>query len=163
MDPQACLSQLARLLSEETALLGTLAQQLQREHELLNANDVDALDQAAQARQTSVAGLLRLDDERRNLCRVLGRSADQAGLAALLKWCDPAGSLASAHARCAEQAQQCREQNDRNGILVNARLNRVSGMLNLLGGSAGVRTYEPKGTPRGAGTLPAGRMLSTTA
>ena len=98
MEPKACLTQLARLLADETSLLGTLAQQLQREHELLVANDVEALELAADARQNSVLALSRLDQERRSLCRLLGHSADHLGLAALLKWCDPAGSLAAAHA-----------------------------------------------------------------
>ncbi len=89
MEPQVCLTQLANMLADETRLLGKLALQLQREHELLVANDVEGLEQAAEARQASVAGLSRVDQERRNLCRVLGYGTDHLGLGALLKWCDP--------------------------------------------------------------------------
>jgi len=164
MEPQACLTQLARLLADETSLLGTLAQQLQREHELLVANDVEGLDQAADARQKSVVALSRLDQERRSLCRLLGYSADHLGLAALFKWCDRAGSLAAAHAAASMEAQRCREQNDRNGALVNARLNRLSGMLDMLNGSpAANRTYASRGTNRNAASVAAGRMVSTSA
>jgi flagellar biosynthesis/type III secretory pathway chaperone len=164
MEPQACLTQLSRLLVDETSLLGALAQQLQREHELLVANDVEGLDQAADARQKSVVALSRLDQERRSLCRLLGYSADHLGLAALFKWCDPTGSLATAHAAASNQAQRCREQNDRNGALVNARLNRLSGMLDMLNGnSAGNRTYESRGANRSPAGITAGRMVSTSA
>jgi flagellar biosynthesis protein FlgN len=163
MDPQACLTQLARLLSDETTLLTALAQQLQREHELLVANDVESLEQAADARQKSVVALSKVDQDRRSLCRLLGYSADHLGLAALFKWCDPAGSLANAHAAASIQAQRCRDQNDRNGALVNARLNRLSGMLDMINGSpAGKRVYEARGASRSTGLAP-GRMLSTSA
>lgn len=163
MEPIKCRELLGRLLADETRLLATLEQQLGREHELLKSNDVDGLDLAARERQTCVAGLMRIDDERRNLCRLLGRSPDQAGLAALLEWCDPQGSLAAAHAECALHAQRCREQNDRNGALVAARLSRVSGMLNMLAANGSGSTYEPR-TPARTGAPPsAGRMVSISA
>jgi flagellar biosynthesis protein FlgN len=166
MEPQACRNQLARLLSDETRLLGTLEQQLRREHELLGANDVDALEQVGSARQESVAALLRVDDQRRDLCRLLGRNPDHTGLAALLKWCDPEGSLSAAYSQCAELAQSCRTQNDRNGILVNARLNRVTGMLGMLGAGTNVaesRTYAAQHAPRAAAVASHGRLLSISA
>ncbi|MEO6078249.1 MAG: flagellar protein FlgN [Steroidobacteraceae bacterium] len=164
MDPQACHSQLARMLADETTLLGLLEQQLQREHALLVANDVEGLEQAADARQGSIVTLSRLDQDRRGLCRLLGQSADQIGLAALLKWCDPSGTLTVAHAAASRQAQLCREQNDRNGALVNARLNRLNGMLDMLNGShASSRTYGSGGAKRSPTTPPAGRMVSVSA
>ncbi|MEO6369385.1 MAG: flagellar protein FlgN [Steroidobacteraceae bacterium] len=164
MDPHACRAQLARMLSDESNLLTVLAQQLQREHELLVANDVESLEQAADARQNSINTLARLDEERRSLCRMLGHSADQLGLATLLKWCDPATSLTGVHAAVSQQAQTCREQNDRNGALVNARLNRLSGMLDILNGNSGAaRTYEAKGAHRTAAAPKAGRMVSISA
>ncbi|MEO8315352.1 MAG: flagellar protein FlgN [Pseudomonadota bacterium] len=161
MEPKVCLTQLANMLADETRLLGQLAQQLQHEHELLVANDVEALEQAADARQASVAGLSRLDQERRSLCRMLGHGTDNAGLSALLKWCDPTGSLAAPHAAASQEALLCREQNDRNGALVNARLNRLNSMVDRMSGSS-LRTYDAKG-PRGPATAPPGRMLSISA
>lgn len=162
MEPQACLKQLADLLTEESSLIATLQQQLEREHQLLVDNDVDGLEAAADARQSSVVALARLDQDRRDLCRLLGRSPDQAGLASLVKWCDPAGSLADAHATAARLAQSCRDQNDRNGALVNARLARLGGMLDRLQG-AGPRTYDSPGPGRASRTTSTGRMLSISA
>jgi flagellar biosynthesis/type III secretory pathway chaperone len=163
MDPKACLAQLANMLAEESRLLGLLAMQLQGEHALLVANDVDGLEQAASARQSSVAALARLDQDRHSLCRALGHGADQTGMAAMLKWCDPAGSLAAAHAGASHQAQLCRDQNDRNGALVNARLNRLNSMLGKLSGNAAPGTYASRGVSRGPAAVPAARILSITA
>jgi len=164
MQPQACREQFARHLSDETALLIDLEQQLQREHEFLAANDIEGLEQASGMRQQTVARLLRLDEERRGLCRVRNLPSDAAGLGELLAWCDPAGSLAAAQALCATHAQRCREQNERNGALVTARLNRVSSMLGMMEGSNPGSTYQPRSSAtRAAAYQPAGRMVSTSA
>jgi flagellar biosynthesis/type III secretory pathway chaperone len=164
MEPEACRAQLARLLADESSLLGVLAQQLQREHELLTLNDIEGLEQAGNARQASVAALLEIDDDRRALCLLLGRSADLAGLGALLQWCDPAGSLAQVYQQCAEQAQKCRDLNDRNGALVNARMQRVSGVLDMLAGDArGPRTYGDRAAGQNARPMAPGRLVSTSA
>jgi flagellar biosynthesis/type III secretory pathway chaperone len=94
---------------------------------------------------------------------MLGHGDDAAGVNGLLAWCDPAGSLAQMYTLCAEAAARCRDQNDRNGALVMARLNRVNsmlGMLNISGNDA--RTYgNPK--PHAQGRDRAGRLVAVTA
>lgn len=163
MDAPTCRSQLERLLRDETQLLQTLEQQLEAEYGLLKANDINGLESAGAARQETVARLLRLDDERRSLCRMLGHGEGNAAMAGLLRWCDSAGSLSGDYERCAAQAQRCREQNDRNGALVAARLNRVSGMLRQLNPAATEsRTYAP-GHAASPTRLGAGRMLAVRA
>jgi flagellar biosynthesis protein FlgN len=163
MNLSAAREHLARLISDETALLAALEAQLKTEHGLLTANDVDGLDDASSRRQASVAQLLRLDDERRGLCRSLKYTEDMAGVSALLKCCDPQGTLSEAYSRCATQAQHCRDQNDRNGALVSARLNRVSNMLGMLNaGSSSTPVYNAHAT-RQSGTASAGRLLTTQA
>jgi flagellar biosynthesis protein FlgN len=163
MDAGACRSQLERLLRDETTLLQVLEQQLDAEHALLKANDIEGLEQAGGARQDTVTRLLRLEDERRQLCRLLGKSADPAGVSALLKWCDPQGMLSGAYGNCAAQALRCRGQNDRNGALVAARLQRISGMLDALtpaNPAAGL--YGPRGAAN-TGKASTGRVLTTSA
>ena len=161
MDALACRSRFARLLAEESTLLAQLVQQLQGEHELLKANDLNALEQSGSDRQQTLANLLRLEDERGLLCRQLGRSADRNGVAALFAWCDPQGTLAAAQSECAELAARCRAQNERNGALVTARLTRVNGMLDMLSDAPAARTYQPRFAR--AAVAPAGRMLSISA
>jgi len=137
VDPVVCRDHLDKLIAEESGALDQLVQLLDREHELLVANDVDGLDRAGQARQTCIAVLMRVEDERRSLCRALNVPADATGLDRLLAWCDPSLSLRRRWAECADRAARCRTLNDRNGALVTARLNRVQGMLEVVTGRAG--------------------------
>jgi flagellar biosynthesis protein FlgN len=163
MQPQTCRAQFARLISEEAALLVVLEQQLRQEQQLLAGNDVDGLEAAGNARQQSIVSLMRIDDERRSLCRMLGYSPDATGMGQLLAWCDPQGSLASAQSDCAHWSRRCREQNERNGALVTARLNHIRGMLGMISGNDPASTYPMRNDAHAATPRPAGRMISTRA
>src|SRR5262245_30903310 len=97
-------------------------------------------------RQSCIGELLRIEDERRSLCRMLGHTADVTGLERLIAWCDPSGSLKSRWQACAERGARCRDLNDRNGALVMARMRRVESLLGGLTGTAPEpRTYSPSG------------------
>jgi flagellar biosynthesis/type III secretory pathway chaperone len=161
VDSGACRESLATLLSQEVSTLDELASLLEREHALLVANDVETLEKAMEERQVTLGLLLRIEDERRSLCRTHGRSTDLAGLEALLAWCDPRGMLKAQWAECAQGATRCRELNDKNGALVHARMKRVETLLGALTGQpAAAPTYGPKG----AYTMPrSGRVLATEA
>ena len=140
MDPGVCREHLQKLLVEESNALTQLEKLLDHEHELLVANDVDGLDRAGEARQVCVGELLRVEDERRSLCRMMNVPADVQGLERLLRWCDPSNTMQRRLAECAERATRCREINERNGALVTARLKKVEGMLDVLTG----RASQPK-------------------
>jgi flagellar biosynthesis/type III secretory pathway chaperone len=164
MDAVACRSQLERLLRDETSLLHVLEQQLETEHALLKANDIEGLEQAGSARQDTVMRLVRLEDERRQLCRMLGQDPGPEGVSAVLRWCDPQGGLAGAYQECSAQAQRCRESNERNGALVAARLQKVSSMLGALTpANASSGLYGPRGASDTAGRGNAGRVLTVRA
>jgi len=163
MDPQACRERFARHLTAEVELLSRLEQQLQHEHELLVANDVESLEKVSSTRQQTVANLLRVHEERGALCRARRLAADPAGFAKLLEWCDPQGTLADAQTHCATQAERCREQNERNGALVMARLNRIGSMLGMLTADSGSATYHPRTAVRSRTFESAGTMLTTRA
>ena len=104
MDPTACREALAALIAHEISSLDTLAALLEREHGLLVANDVAALE-AAMAEQICVGTLARVEDERRSLCRMHGhpapaRSGAPAGLVRSVSYSQ--GSLGQMRlARCA--------------------------------------------------------------
>jgi len=156
VDPAHCRDSLDHLLSDEITSLGQLQRLLAREHELLLKNDIEGLEQAGAARQQCVATLVQIEAERRSLCRALGRPEDAKGLESLLSWCDAGGALKRRWSECAQLAAACRGQNDRNGMLVNARLKRIETMLGALGGSREPRLYSSQGaTPlrRSGGTL----------
>ena len=132
MDPSTCREQMALLITEQTEHVSRLAELLEREHALLVHNDVAALDPAMRERQRYVARILHIEEEWRGLCRGLGYAADPDGLASMLRWCDPGGSLTAAWSECAAAAARCRQNNDRNGILVSARLQQIQARLGTL-------------------------------
>ena len=137
MDPVVCRDTLDKLITEESGTLDQLHQLLEREHEFLVANDVDALERAGNARQSCISTLMRIDDDRKALCRALNVPPDQHGLDRVLAWCDPAKQLRRRWKELGERADRCRAANDRNGALVTARMGRVQGMLDIVTGRAG--------------------------
>ncbi len=162
MDPALTRDQFSRLLEEEARTLADLEALLGREHEILVRNEgAEVLEEACAARQLRMGELLRIQDERRGLLRMLGQSADNAGIDAVLRVCDAAGSLRSRWQQCAAAAGRCREINDRNGALVQARMKRVEGMLEVLTGQQrGPRVYGPQGQ---FASGPASRLLAAEA
>jgi len=159
LEANTCREALASLIHQEVSALDELAGLLDREHGLLVANDVATLETVMQERQDVVGRLLRTEEERRSLCRMHGRGVDAAGIDDLMAWCDSQGSLRAKWADCAKGATRCRELNDRNGALVNARMKRVETLLGVLtGGSQETPTYGPKGA---YSTSRPGRVLAT--
>jgi flagella synthesis protein FlgN len=161
MDQAKCRETMARLLSEECMGLDELSTLLDREHRYLEANDVVSLEGATRERQRCVSRIFRIDEERRTLCRDMGRSLDLTGLQDLIRWCDPKGTLATGWAECSAAAARCRRLNDRNGALVGARLKHVEARLGTLIDSRRESvTYGPRGAYSHAA---AGRVLATEA
>ena len=162
MDAALTRDTLGRLLAEENAALGEFATLLDKEHVALRDRDIDALEHLADARQASVVKLLKIEEERRSLCSMLGYETDLAGLAKLIAWCDPARTLVKRYEECATRARDCRDLNNRNGVLVGAQIKRVEGLLGAMtGASAEPRSYGPRGqsNPYAA----AGKVLSAEA
>jgi flagellar biosynthesis/type III secretory pathway chaperone len=134
------------------AQLAALESLLTQEYALLQTRDAEGLENAGSARQKCIGHILRIEDERRALCRAEGRNDDPAGLHSLLAWCDPTGLLMPAMQEYRERTQRCREQNDRNGSLLNDRLQRVSRMLNAFDrGAQEGRIYGPGSDNSGLG------------
>jgi flagellar biosynthesis/type III secretory pathway chaperone len=162
LEVNACREALASILATEVAQLAELASLLEREHEVLVANDIEALEALMAQRGMATSRLLDAEEERRNLCRMHGRGVDGAGVMQLMVWCDPRGTLKARWEECAQGATRCRELNDRNGALVMARMKRVETLLTTLTGQAQeAPTYGPKGAY--APARPGGRMLATEA
>jgi flagellar biosynthesis protein FlgN len=159
MDPKSCRNALEKLVSEELSALTQLEELLEHEHALLLRNDLEEFESAGEARQACVTTLLRIDDERRNLCRLLNVSTDMHGLQHLLTWCDPERTLQAPWANCAERAVRCRNGNERNGALVSARLKRVEGLLETVTG----RAQQPKIYARQGGYEATGRSTNVLA
>ncbi len=162
MDRNQCRELLARLMSEEAATLQELETLLSREHQILQQNQhAEALEDACAARQICMGTLLRIQEERRGLLRALGLRNEPQGIGALLDYCDADTALRSRWAAVAGAAQRCRDLNDRNGALVQSRIRRVEGMLEILTGSPrSPRVYGPQGQ---YGDSRAGRLVAAEA
>jgi flagellar biosynthesis/type III secretory pathway chaperone len=146
VDADVCREHLGTLLTEEIEALRELEDLLKREHEVLGAKNVAAIERTALVRQQMMGDLARTEEHRRSLCTLHGYTPDWVGLESLMGWCDPEGSLLSRLRECARRATQCRDLNDKNGILVAARLKHVEGLLTALtGGTNQPVTYGPKG------------------
>lgn len=147
MDLPQCADLLRRLVDEESNTLAELAALLEREHELLVQNrSAEALEDACEARQICMGTLLRIQDERRGMLRLLGLPDTASSLEELLERVDADGALRRRWTTLLDQARLCRELNDRNGALVTARMRRVEGMLNVLTGQRAAPTlYGPQG------------------
>ena len=146
MDKAVCREHLWALLGDEAALLEELEELLTREAHVLETSDIRALEGTTRARQERMGALARLEEQRGSLCGLHGFAADRTGLEALMGWCDPQGALIVRLRDCATRAMRCRDLNDRNGVLVSARLQRVQSMLGALTDRpARLDTYGPKG------------------
>jgi flagellar biosynthesis/type III secretory pathway chaperone len=130
-DPTQCREQLATLMTGVNAQLAALEGLLTHEYALLQTRDAEGLEKAGAARQECLGHILRIEDERRALCRATGHGDEPSGLPGLLAWCDPTGLLVPAMQEYRERTQRCRDLNDRNGFLVNGRLQQEA------------RTYGP--------------------
>src|SRR3954453_22312262 len=124
---EVCREHLGCLLTEEVDALRELEEVLIREHDVLGARNVAAIERTALVRQQMMGDLARTEEQRRCLCTLHGYTPDWLGLESLMQWCDPEGTLLSRLRECARRATQCRDLNDRNGIFVAARLKHVEG------------------------------------
>src|SRR3982751_4194278 len=125
-DPTLCREQLATLMATQNAHLAALEGLLTQEDNLLQTRDAEGLEKAGSARQQCIGHILRIEDERGAVCRDTGHSDDASGLQSLLAWCDPTGLLRPAMQEYRDRTRRCREYNDRNGLLVNGRLQQDS-------------------------------------
>ncbi|MCS6946521.1 MAG: flagellar protein FlgN, partial [Steroidobacteraceae bacterium] len=125
-DAARCREELQQLLASEQRLLGAIEQLLESEYAAVAANDIESLEARSAQRSQYLSELLRVQEARHRLLQMQGLPAGLEGLRQLTRVCDPAGDLQSRFAECAKRANHCRELNERNRLLVAARLRRVT-------------------------------------
>lgn len=137
---------LSRLLQTQTSRLGELLHLLTHEQELLLAGQADgkALEQAAHAKQSLLDALDAAEKGRLSIQGRLGYSTDPEG-----------ARQAAEDADCLEEwqtmlelARQTARQNQRNGYLINARVQHNRQMLHHLQSIVEARPYTAKGQHR---------------
>ena len=121
---------------------------LDQEQEFIVSDNIDELEKTGFQRDVYISKLSKIDADRVSLCRINGKSTDKQGLLQLLDWCDPQHQLHARWEQSAKTLQHCRTLNDRNGALINTRLKRVEGVLDVLSGgqTRNERTYSARGT-----------------
>jgi flagella synthesis protein FlgN len=124
-----------RMLSEESVLLDSLEQLLKQEAQILRGDEVAAIERIGSSRQECTRALTRLEAERADSCKMLSFGTGRDGFERLLKWCDSSGDLGRAWQRNLAVARRCRDQNDRNGAVVTAKLNHVQKMIEAIRGN----------------------------
>jgi len=153
VDPDVSRDALSSLLTEEIAALIELERLLLKERAVLESNELTAIEAVTRERQAKMGELMRLEEQRRSLCTLHGHPPDYAGLERLLRWCDPAATLQQQLRDRAAHTLRCRDVNDRNGVLVAARLRHIESRLAVLSGRSNLNvTYGRTGSaPRSLG------------
>jgi flagellar biosynthesis/type III secretory pathway chaperone len=151
MDAVATRELAARLIAEEHALLERFEQLLEREAAALRSDDVATIEAAGADRQACTSALLRVEEERRQACRMLGFGDGRNAFDRLLAGCDSGGALTGRWQATRALILRCKDANDRNGAVVTAKLRRVESLLVALrGGDPGAPVYGASGETRAA-------------
>jgi flagellar biosynthesis/type III secretory pathway chaperone len=147
----ASTAQIAGLMGRESTLLGALAQLLARESAALKARDAAAVEAIAAEKHTLIRGLEALAGERGALLRAGGHAADARGYEALLAGV-PGGegrALQQQWATIKQTLTECHQQNQVNGLLLDASLRSTHQALSLLlGQGREPDTYNAQGAVR---------------
>lgn len=133
-----------RMLGEESGLLDSLERLLKQEAQILRGDDVGAIERIGSSRQECTSALTRLEAERADSCKMLSFGTGRDGFDRLLQWCDADGELRQAWQRNLSVARRCRDQNDRNGAVVTAKLNHVQKMIEAIRGTGPAPVYTPQ-------------------
>jgi len=141
MDKELLREHLRGMLDEEARLLAQLETLLEHEAEVLKTDDLPEIERIGAQRHRCVSALMRIDSERRVMCRMQGISEEREHFESLLAHCDPAGTLRQRWQEGLAAAARCKDRNERNGAIVSAKLRRVESLLVQLRG--GTNTAAP--------------------
>ena len=155
-EPADVRQHLHRILVEEGQLMLELERLLQQEVTILQGEDADRIARIGAVRHRCVEALMRLEQERADLTRMLSFGDGRGAIDRLLEWCDEDAVLRTRWQATLEIARRCKDINDRNGAIVGARLRRVQTLLAAMRGAAPPPVYGAGRTAQQ--TLP-GRQL----
>ncbi len=133
-------NRLAAVLDRQIALATTLASLLDAERAALSGTAAEEVARCAAEKAALLRDMDQLESERAGLCRNLAPPDDA--------WTDDLpGTTAEIRRRwrtLMSLAKTCRDANDVNGYIINARHHQVRQMIDILRGGAAV-TYGPQG------------------
>lgn len=138
---------LENILRREIKGVQGLVDTLGQEYEALRQQDADSLDKVVALKEQQLGTLNELAGERAALLVEAGYAADRSGFADALE-ADPSGVLRTLWLSVEEALQQCQQQNQLNGKLLDVSKQQTTELLSLmLGNEAGGRTglYDESG------------------
>ena len=139
---------LRELLSELTQQLSRLQDLLQQENHALAKGELDRVSELAQLKELATVTIERCEQQRRNLLDNHQLGYDAQSMAQLSRHLprELVRELAGVWQRIAEQGQQCKEQNQINGIVLAHQQRRTLTTLRILRGQASqVEIYSARG------------------
>jgi len=161
---QQCYSQLASVLSQETALYGALLEILGEEARLLVANDTDGIAAVSRRKDTLALQIRSLEESRLllvdKLARFIQRPFEGLTLAEIVETAPEAqrGLLAETRERLKSVVERVEAHNDRNRLLVENSLSLLHGGIQSLQSQLRSRFSPPAayGPARHRSVAPAG-------
>ncbi|HJV88477.1 MAG TPA: flagellar protein FlgN [Noviherbaspirillum sp.] len=137
-------------LGDEIKESNVLLQLLKDEQEVLIRADVKELARLTEEKNKSVARMGELAQRRHRVLAAAGFEASEAGMKTWLKTAGPA--IARTWTNLLELAQQAKELNRINGLLIGKHMARTQAALNVLHGAPqGGNMYGPNGQSTGQG------------
>jgi flagellar biosynthesis protein FlgN len=155
------LAALMQLLDEQIAAAVELVEGLQAERQALTGRSVEALNASSANKERLLARFEELEQERRMLCGAAGAGNDARAMDKLLG-AQETGVRATLEAkwrRVRELTARCRDANETNGMIAQARQRQILQLLGLMrtGANAGA-TYGRTGV---AATSASSRALAS--
>lgn len=147
-----------RCLRECATLTSALKRALQAERDALEQRDQDGLDSALEGKRDCIARLHEADPRKRLAPNAGTPNPSPERLEAHLRTLDQDGTLAKVWQALQTLTGECKELNERNGILSTRLRNRAEQTLLLLHAAAGQETPTPVYGPDGALSSTIGRL-----
>ncbi|MFO8151727.1 flagella synthesis protein FlgN [Thioalkalivibrio sp.] len=145
-DTGAAADRLHELLNRAVRESVLLEAALERETRSLSTHDVDALQQAVNAKHQAVQGLEEVSREQAALLHSGGFAADTPGMEACLRAWDLEGRIRPLWERLQDSMERCRRHNQINGGLVQTQQHQVQQALHILRGEdTRTELYDPRG------------------
>jgi len=137
---------LEQLLRAGVDCANGLKEVLNDERTALEDQDTDALNTAAQHKQSFLTQLETLETERREICQTSGFGTAADAMDELLNWCDAELVIRGNWDHFVDIAKECSELNFSNGAIINVRRQQISGALAVIrGDSQNQETYSRSG------------------
>jgi flagellar biosynthesis/type III secretory pathway chaperone len=134
-------------LQQEQEWIARLNEALLREQEVLSKREMDAIETVVAQKEEALGQLAKLAEQRLALLAKAGYGGEKVDFDAFIA-ADDSGQLADMWQQLKEGLQQCQQQNQQNGMLLESSRQQAQQMLSILLGQDGSRgeLYDEHGS-----------------